>query len=157
MKICRECNTEKLLFEFYKHAAMADGYLNKCIQCVKSRIKKHREVNLEKIQAYDKTRANAPHRVQARKDYSKTEAGKRAKKKAMDSYREKFPMKHAAHVITRNYIRDGKLKAETVCSICKSTKKVEAHHDDYTKPLEVRWLCESCHKDWHRHNKAIYK
>ena len=157
MKICRECNTEKPLLEFYKHAAMADGHLNKCIQCVKSRIKKHREVNLEKIQAYDKARANEPHRVQARKDYSKTEAGKRAKKKAMDSYREKFPMKYAAHVITRNGVRDGKLVPAKICSACGSTKKIEGHHDDYTKPLEVRWLCESCHKDWHRQNQPIYE
>lgn len=157
MKICRECNTEKPLLGFYKHAAMADGHLNKCIQCVKSRIKKHREVNLEKIKAYDKSRANSPHRVQARKEYSTTENGKQAKQKANASYRERYPLKYAAHVITRNHIRDGRLKAETACLTCKSTKKVEAHHDDYTKPLEVRWLCESCHKDWHRHNKAIYE
>lgn len=157
MKICRECNTEKPLSEFYKHAAMADGHLNKCIPCVKARVTKHRQENIEKIQAYDKVRSKNPNRVQARKDYMKTEAGKKAKKKAMETYHKRYPLKYAAHIITRNYVRDGKLIPATSCSVCSSTKKVEAHHDDYTKPLDVRWLCESCHKDWHRKNKPIYE
>ncbi len=157
MKICRECNTEKPLSEFYKHAAMADGHLNKCIPCVKARVGKHREANLEKIRAYDKLRSNEPHRVKARKEYTKTDQGKTAKKKAMQNYRERYPMKYAAHVIFGNAIRDGKVQKVSECSKCGSTTKVEGHHDDYTKPLEVRWLCEVCHKQWHKTNKPIYK
>lgn len=157
MKVCKECNQEKPLTEFYKHAKMADGHLNKCIECVKARIEKHREVNLEKIRAYDRQRDSQPHRVKARKEYLKTEAGKQAKKRAMDAYKKRYPLKYASHVITGNAIRDGKLTPASNCSVCNSTEKIEGHHDDYTKPLEVRWLCESCHKEWHRHNKPIYE
>lgn len=157
MKICRECNTEKPLSEFYKHAAMADGHLNKCAQCVKSRVKKHREANLEKIQAYDKARANNSHRVKARKNYVQTEAGKQAKKRAMDAYNKRYPMAYASHVITSNAVRNGALIKPNNCSVCGSTEKIEGHHDDYTKPLEVRWLCESCHKKWHMRNHPIYE
>jgi hypothetical protein len=157
MKVCRECKTEKPLSDFYKHPQMADGHLNKCAECVKSRVTKHREANLEKIQAYDKMRSKQPHRLQAIKDYAKTEAGKLTKKKAMSAYHARYPMKRAAHVITGNAVRSGKLIPESSCSICNSTEKIEGHHDDYTKPLDVRWLCEKCHKQWHRENKPIYE
>jgi len=157
MKVCRECNQEKPLCEFYKHPMMADGHLNKCSECVKDRVKKHRNANIEKARQYDKKRANLPHRVEARANYQKTEQGKISRKKATESYKKKYPLKYAAHVITRNYIRDGKLKVADSCSICKSTMLVQAHHDDYTKPLDVRWLCLKCHHLWHRENKPIYE
>ncbi len=32
--------------------------------------------------------------------------------------------------------------------------KIQAHHDDYSKPLEIRWLCQECHHEWHKKNKA---
>ena len=33
--------------------------------------------------------------------------------------------------------------------------KAVAHHDDYNKPLDVRWLCDTHHFQWHEKNKAI--
>jgi hypothetical protein len=157
MKVCRECGASKPLSEFYKHAAMMDGHLNKCIPCVLARVKKHREANLERVRGFDRQRGKQPHRVEARNLYAKTEAGKQARKKASSAYNKRHPMRYAAHIIAGNATRDGKLIPATECSVCKSTKKIEGHHDDYTKPLDVRWLCESCHKDWHRHHQPRYE
>lgn len=36
----------------------------------------------------------------------------------------------------------GKLKKPTACERChKETERLQAHHDDYSKPLDVMWLC----------------
>jgi hypothetical protein len=157
MKTCRECNTEKELSEFYKHPRMLDGYLNKCKECVKTRVHKHRDANIDRIKQYDKKRSMNPSRVKARKEYAKTEAGKKARQRAGENYKNRYPMKYAAHVVFRNAVRDGKVVRKDSCSVCQSTYKVEGHHDDYTKPLEVRWLCERCHKQWHREHAPIYE
>lgn len=37
------------------------------------------------------------------------------------------------------------------CEAC-GARKVEMHHDDYTKPLVVRWLCRDHHLR-HHHNE----
>jgi hypothetical protein len=151
MLICKHCNTEKPDGDFYASSK------SKCKECIKSAVRSHREQNIEKIREYDKQRGNQPHRVEARKKYIKTEAGKQAKKKAIDAYKKRQPMVYASHVITGNAIRDGKLIQASNCSACNSTEKIEGHHDDYTKPLDVRWLCEKCHKQWHRENTPIYE
>ena len=39
------------------------------------------------------------------------------------------------------------------CSNC-GESQAEAHHDDYSRPLDIRWLCKKCHMEWHRQNKA---
>lgn len=141
MKICSCCNLEKQIFDFQVRKASKDGRTASCKSCLKIR---------------DKNRENDERRKQ-RLEYQKTEAGKLAHKKAMDSYKLRYPMKYAAHIITRNYIRDGKLFPKSICECCGSTEKIEGHHDDYTKPLDIKWLCEKCHKKWHKENKPIYQ
>lgn len=53
--------------------------------------------------------------------------------------------------VARNYAntyrRRGKLSPEP-CEVC-GVEDVEMHHDDYDKPLDVRWLCRQHHSDLH--------
>lgn len=70
-----------------------------------------------------------------------------------------------AHVrignITRQAIAKGVLIPEP-CGVCgvfgkdeKGKRRVHAHHCDYNKPLEVMWLCEKHHHEWHKNNVSI--
>ena len=52
-----------------------------------------------------------------------------------------------AHSIIFRAKRSGKL-LPLPCEECGVAKTV-GHHDDYDKPLEVRWLCQAHHKQWH--------
>jgi hypothetical protein len=53
-------------------------------------------------------------------------------------------VKKARHAIFIG-VRSGKLKKSNKCEVCGEKGKLHGHHDDYSKPYEVRWLCESCH------------
>lgn len=53
-----------------------------------------------------------------------------------------------AHKVVGNAVKDGRL-VKKPCECC-GNEKAEAHHDDYSKPLDVRWLCRTCHKKHHR-------
>lgn len=54
------------------------------------------------------------------------------------------PEKRAAHKAVEKALRNGKLERQP-CE-CGCDRKVQAHHDDYFKPLEVRWLCHEAHR-----------
>ena len=76
--------------------------------------------------------------------YRQTPAGKRAVARAGKLQREKYPQKSKAHRIVYAAIKKGTLVRKP-CQRCGSTTRVQAHHHDYSLPLDVHWLCEPCH------------
>jgi len=60
----------------------------------------------------------------------------------------RYPHKKKASTAVGNALRDGRLFRKP-CEVCGSLK-VQAHHDDYSKPLDVRWLCVAHHAEHHR-------
>jgi len=133
-KVCRRCETEKDISDFYIHTQMADGHLNICKPCVKNRVRNHRKDN-DSVREYDRWRyQNHPKRKEA--------AAVNTKK-----YRKENPDKYKAHNALNNAIRDKKIQKQP-CKIC-GDKNVHAHHEDYSKPLDVVWLCALHH---HRHH-----
>lgn len=138
IKHCLTCNTDKPCSDFQLRAASKDGLSAKCRDCAKE---------------YDRKRAMLPHRVKAREQYQKTEAGREALARARKKFIECNPKKRAAQIAVGNALRDGKINSSP-CEVC-GNPKAQAHHDDYNKPLEVRWLCTTHHSQWHKENKPI--
>jgi len=152
MKECFRCLTIKPLAEFYRHERMADGHLNKCKECTKADVRKHYMANVERFREYDRVRNTLPHRLEARAAYAQTPEGKASGSRAKRAYLERNPVKRAAHILCGNAIRDGRLIRQP-CETCGAI--AQAHHDDYGKPLDVRWLCTTHHAEWHKHNTPL--
>ena len=59
----------------------------------------------------------------------------------------KNPEKHKAQMLANYAQRKGFIK-KCSCERCGDENAVK-HHDDYKKPLEIKWLCPSCHQKLH--------
>lgn len=65
------------------------------------------------------------------------------------------------HDLVERAIEKGIITRKTHCESCGDTgeikdgrTKIQAHHEDYNKPLDIKWLCQRCHHKWHKTNKA---
>ena len=151
MRTCKTCNESKGLMEFYVNTK---GTIDKgCKLCRCAKVRANRFARIDQYREYEKGRALAPHRVAARAAYAATENGRANGNKAKKAYLDRNPIKNAAHTMVHNAIRDGKLKRQP-CEVC-GNQIAQAHHDDYSKPLDVRWLCTTHHAEWHRNNTPL--
>ena len=100
---------------------------------IMEQVRQYRVNNREKISAARKESArNDPDKYRAQT------ARYRSKKI------KKYDQKHANEAVF-NAIQTGKLIRPKTCSKCGMEGKVDGHHPDYTKRLEVIWLCRCCH------------
>ena len=89
---------------------------------------------------YNKNKEQITARIKA---YQASEAGRQAQRNNTITQRTKYPEKYSARHKVRSAVKKGIL-VKTACVFCEN-KKVQAHHSDYKKPLEVIWLCGRCH------------
>lgn len=62
----------------------------------------------------------------------------------------RFKHKETARATVHRAVMSGQLIVPSVCSRCGGAARIHGHHPDYSKPLEVIWLCPVCHTDIHR-------
>ena len=117
-KTCFKCGRTLPITEFYTHPQMLDGHLNKCKECTKRDVAERKK--------------NSP------------ESDFETRLKTC----RKNPTHKNAYYVVAAAVRAGKIVKPSVCSGCgcpDTEQRMEAHHHDYSKPLDVIWLCPSCH------------
>ena len=100
---------------------MADGFLGKCKNC-------------------------------SRKDnrvYFQTEKGKIGNRKATFEWKKDNKKKARSHEKVQQAIQRGKIKKSSFCTLCYEKENIQGHHEDYSFPLEVVWVCQFCHVKIH--------
>lgn len=155
MKVCKKCGIEKPIEDFYVHKEMSDGHLSFCKDCVRDRVHKHRLENLERIRKYDRNRPNAKERM--KKEYTTIQNDKERYKKHLEQkkkWNKENRHKNYAHNKVKKAINKGLLIKSDICQICGKTNcEIQGHHYDYSKPLDVIWVCTECHGKLHRKYK----
>jgi hypothetical protein len=121
MKECKRCQTEKPDDQFRESR-------KSCRQC-------------ESIIACDWAKNNRQKKRESNNKYHKSISALRAERTA--KWRAANPLSYKAHIAVQTAVRNGKL-LRLPCQSCGATGS-HAHHEDYMKPLNVKWLCHTCH------------
>ncbi len=132
-KICFKCKIALPLEDFYAHPQMADGHVNKCKECNKNDVRENYAAKRDKYAVYEKLRQQTSNRRKKKQAYQKNR-------------RLANPEKAKVHQKVAYAIKSGKLVRQP-CEKC--GRKAQAHHEDYSKPLDVMWLCFTHHREQH--------
>lgn len=137
MKKCLKCKVTKPFHEYHRNSRQKDGYHYYCKDCKK-------EFSKAEYERYKDRYARSV------KNYRSTPKGKQVVRDIYRRMREKYPEKYKARTILNSSLRKGLISKPQHCSICRSEKKLSAHHNDYLKPLDVIWMCYTCHTKHHK-------
>lgn len=128
LRHCKGCGVAG--YEFY---ASIPGW---CRACWREKVRVHRASKPEYYRAYDAQRAQTPER-------------KALATRVQREWKAAHPLRRAAQITLGNAVRDGKVVPWPVCSVPECCGRPVAHHPDYSRPLDVVWLCQSHHKKAH--------
>lgn len=147
---CKSCQTEKDVSEFYNNDK------HHCKACIRKRVHENRMKKIDYYREFDRNRYNKEERAQKVKEYKARLRIENPEKydKIFHGTRKRYRKNHSekckAHNIVDYAISTGKLIRPTKCERCNKDCKPQAHHYDYSKPLDVIWLCTSCHSEVHK-------
>lgn len=168
MKKCKVCCKIKELCEFYKSKSNADGHSSLCKDCYKIKYKEYYKKNIEKERLRskkytDKNRLNTSNREKIilingetyyQHWYKENKNNVNIRNK---EWRDKNTLKTKAHYIVKKNIRNVLISKPSKCMSCCLEKRLESHHNNYDKPLDIIWLCRSCHRRYHDSDDSSFK
>ena len=138
---CGRCSIYLPESEFYLDGKTASGVSSQCRLC-------HSEGNLRTRNLDNARDLNADHMRRARA--ADPEKFRCREREASAKKRQCSPEKVAARQALNNAVKRGDVLRPSACETCATPGRVTGHHDDYSKPLQVRWLCTACHGREHR-------
>ena len=144
-KQCSNCGEVKPLDAFGKRKANKDGLAYQCKVCHCAYSKAYYKDNPDKCKGF----AEAWKKANPEKVKADNAAWHKAHPEKGYAYRLRNPLKVIAALAVREAIRVGRLAKPANCSECNATGIIHGHNCDYSKPLEVMWLCPKCHISWH--------
>jgi len=145
-KLCSKCKTTKDFTNFGNHRKTRDGKDSWCKDCKRE---DHRLRNrTPERKAYNKRYNQSAKAKEQRKEYyQRPEVKKRCAEKQREySKNPLLRMKHEARWQVSRKIVTGVLVRPEICSLCEKPGKIESHHPDYYKPLDIIWVCKLCHQ-----------
>lgn len=164
LKCCSTCKAAKAIAEFNKHKQAKDGLMSYCRACQKIFRIDYRRRNAEAIRQRDKKYrdgldkailrarkykwATSAKGIASRTAYDKSERNRELLKIRSARQRLKDKDKRVARSKLAFALRSGLIERQP-CGICGASKS-DGHHHDYSKPLDVQWLCRKHHLAEHR-------
>jgi len=145
-KTCKTCGIEKDISEFSKGLRGLYGVRAHCKICCNLYKKQWGEENRDRVICYSRNwyQSNTDKALEAVKNWRDSNPGVRDE--INKRYADRNPEKIKSHRIVHQAVRDGLLvKSRCPCG----SINVQGHHEDYSKPLEVVWLCPRCHTRLH--------
>lgn len=160
-KTCHSCANLKFKTAFAKNKRTKDGLQTQCRSCVKAYRKRPESKTRESLRKSKWYRENREEVLLKRKIYRDgnsdrvnsnlkrwKESNREKVRASCKRWREANPEKARCHRLVNEAVNRGLLKKFS-CHIC-GDQDSQAHHEDYSKPLEVVWLCNKHHKERHK-------
>lgn len=149
-KTCLKCCETKPISEFYVFKSRkGSAPTSQCKACIRATVEKRRKIKELTDPDWAEKEAERHRKKQAR--YRALglacEPTQKEKSDSIRRYRIKNPEKYAAHAEVAHALKIGLLKKKSCCKC--GNQKTGAHHEDYSKPLDVVWLCDKHHKARH--------
>ena len=143
-KTCTKCSVEKPMSGFSRRPTRyaRDGRASWCNACMALYSKRWQRSNPEKTRTYRlRWELKNRERITAR----------------VIPYHRRYTRDNPEKIKAQNLVARMLRRREMirgVCEICGTTERVHGHHDDYSKPLEVRWLCARHHRLLHAEQRC---
>lgn len=141
-KVCSKCLEKKDISEFGDKKAL-------CKKCNAEESKRYYHKNKEKVKERQAKWRNDNRDLKRKMNRESYEKHRQYYIDYMSEYRESNEHKRAAWTAVSLAVKSKTIRVPKDCQVCGVVGSVSPHHFDYSKPLKIVWVCNTCHKQIH--------